>query len=122
MNVKGLEMNASTYSVVARPDCAAANRVSAKTFSLNLPGQAVVTLPDAANVRSACVEGIVWITLDNDPRDIVLESCDVFTTPEHRRAIICAMKPSTITVATPATAPTGQREHAHGLVLQMKLT
>lgn len=114
-------MNASTYSAVARPDCAAANSVSASTFSLNLPSQAVFTLPDASNVRIACVDGIVWITLDDDPRDIVLESCGVFTTPEHRRAIICAMKPSTITVAAPAAATAGRRKQAHGLVFQMKL-
>ncbi len=78
-------------------------------------------MPDTANVRIACVEGAVWITMDNDPRDIVLETCGVFTTPEHRRAIIYAMKPSTITVAAPAaSAVAGHRKPARGLVLQME--
>ena len=105
----------STFS-----DCASAATSAANAFSLNLRRQAVFSVPDAANVRIACVEGAVWITLDNDPRDIVLESCGVFTTPEHRRAIIYAMKPSTITVAAPAAAVAGQRKSAHGLVLQME--
>ena len=115
MNVKGPAMKVSlfTYS-----DCAAANTSSATAFSLNLRPQALFSVPDAANVRIACVEGAVWITLDNDPRDIVLESCGVFTTPEHRRAIIYAMKPSIVTVAAPAAAR--QRKPAHGLVLQME--
>ena len=75
-----------------------------QAFNLNLAHHAAFSVPDAANVRIACVEGTVWITLDNDPRDIVLEACGVFTTPEHRRAIIYAMKPSQITLATAVPA------------------
>ena len=89
-------------------------------FSLNLPHQALFSVPDAANVRIVCVEGAIWITLDNDPRDIVLESCDVFTTPDHRRAIIYAMKPSTITVAASASTAASGRRQAHALMLQME--
>ena len=90
----------------------------ADAFSLNLRRQALFSVPDAAGVRIACVEGAVWITLDNDPRDIVLESCGVFTTPEHRRAIIYAMKPSTITVA--ASTRAARRKDSVPLVLQME--
>ncbi len=123
-------MNASTYPSTsratsgARPDCAATATASTSAFSLNLRQQALFSVPDAANVRIACVEGAVWITLDNDPRDIVLESCGVFTTTEHRRALVYAMKPSRITVAAPASAPANafarQRKQAPGLVLQME--
>jgi hypothetical protein len=130
MNVKGLAMNTSTYpstsraTSAARPDCDAAATVSTSAFSLNLRQQALFSVPDAANVRIACVEGAVWITLDNDPRDIVLESCGVFTTTEHRRALVYAMKPSRITVAAPVSAPANafarQRKQTQGLVLQME--
>ncbi len=88
-----------------------------QAFNLNLAKQATFSVPDAANVRIACVEGTVWITLDNDPRDIVLEACGVFTTPEHRRAIIYAMKPSQITVAAGVSAP--QSKRAPSLRLEM---
>ncbi|MEO6017164.1 MAG: DUF2917 domain-containing protein [Polaromonas sp.] len=88
-----------------------------QAFHLKLAHQAAFSVPDAANVRIACVEGTVWITLDNDPRDIVLEACGVFTTPEHRRAIVYAMKPSQITVAAPA--PARQSRRAPSLRLEM---
>ena len=45
-------------------------------FSLNLRRQAIFSVPDAADVRIACVEGSVWITLDNDPRDVLLDALD----------------------------------------------
>ena len=118
-----MKASSSTY-----PDCAVAatgsTNANGNAFSLNLRRQALFSVPDAANVRIACVEGAVWITLDNDPRDIVLESCGVFTTTEHRRALVYAMEASRITVAAtvaaPANAFTRRRKQAYGLVLQME--
>ena len=89
-------------------------------FSLNLRRQAMFSVPDAANVRIACVEGAVWITLDNDPRDVTLDECGVFTTQAHRRAIVYALKPSTITVAAKAPAKAPQHKQQPALVLQME--
>ncbi|MEO6017307.1 MAG: DUF2917 domain-containing protein [Polaromonas sp.] len=86
-------------------------------FNLRLAAQAAFSVPDVANVRIACVEGTVWITLDNDPRDIVLEACGVFTTPEHRRAIVYAMKPSQITVAA-MPSKTAKLQQLPRLILQ----
>jgi hypothetical protein len=93
---------------------------SANAFSLSLRHKGLFSVPDAADIRIACVEGTVWITLDSDPRDIVLEASGVFITQEHRRALVYAMEPSTITVtpAPPAAAP--QRGHAQGRALQME--
>ena len=111
MNVKGLAMQTTP--------CNGQRAVNPahQAFNLNLAHQAVFSVPDAANVRIACVEGTIWITLDNDPRDIVLEACGVFTTSEHRRAIIYAMKPSQITLA--AAAPAKQSRRAPSLRLEM---
>lgn len=74
----------------------------ATTTGLALQRQAMFELPDAAAARVVCLEGAIWITLDNDTRDIVLEPCEVFTATEHRRAVIYALKPSRISV-TPRT-------------------
>lgn len=95
---------------------------SGQAFSLNLPRQALFSIADAANVRIACAQGSIWITLDNDLRDIVLDDCQVFTTTEHRRAVIYAMKPSQITIAPMKSASTAalSRRPASGLVLQMQ--
>ena len=37
----------------------------------------LLEIPDAAGVRVSCSEGCLWITLDNDPRDIVLEPAEL---------------------------------------------
>lgn len=90
------------------------------SFSLNLRRQAIFSVPDAANVRIACVEGSIWITLDNDPRDVMLDSCGVFTTPEHRRAIVYALRPSVISVSAKNAAKIQSRGSMPALVLQME--
>lgn len=77
-------------------------------FDLGLRRDALFSVPDAAGVHILCRNGTVWITLDGDPRDIVLEASDSFTTPEHRRALIYAMKPSCISVQA-AAQPSGWR-------------
>lgn len=93
-----------------------------QAFSLNLPRQALFSIADAADVRIACVRGSVWITLDNDLRDIVLDDYGVFSTTEHRRAVIYALKPSCITIApaTPSPSVLSQGQPAARLVLQMQ--
>lgn len=94
-----------------------------KHFDLNLEQRALFNLPDAAGVQIVCREGSVWITLDNDLRDYVLEAGDTFTNTEHKRALIYAMRPSTIAVTSglPHKAPAARRSKPaapHGLVLE----
>jgi hypothetical protein len=98
MNAKGFTMTNSL--------CLELNPVAAGTsnpISLNLQRQALVNVPDAGDVRIACAEGAVWITLDNDTRDIVIEAGETFSTPEHRRAVIYALKPSRVNVTALAS-------------------
>lgn len=77
----------------------------ADTFGLELPRQGMFTVADAAQVRVVCTEGAVWITLDNDTRDTVLEPGEALSAMEHRRAVIYALKPSHIRVTRVAQAP-----------------
>lgn len=86
-------------------------------FSLNLHKQAMFTVPDASKVRIGVADGSVWITLDDDTKDYVLDACGVFTTTEQRRAVVYALQPSRITVA--AVTSTTQRNHAFGLTLNL---
>lgn len=58
-------------------------------------------MPDAAGLRISCKAGTVWLTLDHDTRDIVLESGQSFATPEHRRALIFALEPACISIEQP---------------------
>lgn len=86
-------------------------------FSVNLRKQAMFTVPDASKVRIGVTEGSVWITLDNDTKDYVLETCGVFTTNQPHRALIYALQPSSITVAAVKTS--SQRCDAFDVTLNM---
>ena len=68
-------------------------------MELQLERRALYQVPDAAGMRISCCEGSVWITLDNDPRDIVLEAGQSFSIQAHRRAIVYAMEAARIRVA-----------------------
>jgi DUF2917 family protein len=75
--MKGLRMNASSHR-----------------YELSLEPRGLLEIPDAAGVRITCNEGCLWITLDNDPRDIVLEPGQNFASTQHRRALIYALQSS----------------------------
>jgi hypothetical protein len=62
--------------------------------NFQLAARRLFDLPDAASVQIRCTAGSLWITLDNDPRDIVLESGESFFTTEHRRALLYALEPA----------------------------
>jgi hypothetical protein len=79
MHTKGLAMKASLHR-----------------YEISLAQRALLEIPDAAGVRVSCSEGCLWITLDNDPRDIVLEPGHFFTGTQHRRALVYALQASTL--------------------------
>lgn len=58
---------------------------------MHLQRKAHVTVDDAAGLTVLCEQGTVWITLDNDPRDIVLEAGASFRSDAHQRAIVYAL-------------------------------
>jgi hypothetical protein len=76
-------------------------------FHLSLAKRTIFTLPDAAGVGIECRSGSVWVTLDHDPRDIVLAPGERFEADQHRRMLVSALEPSCITVSgsRPAALP-----------------
>lgn len=68
----------------------------AQRLSLRLPKEAVFTLPDAHAIDIECTDGALWITLDHDRRDIVLEPGQRFRSDSHRRALVAALEPSCV--------------------------
>jgi hypothetical protein len=83
-------------------------------FDLSLVRQAVFVVSDAAGVQITCRKGSLWVTLDDDPRDIVLDAGDSFMTTEHRRALIYAMASSSLGLAmAPGVAPARRAGRAH---------
>ena len=73
-------------------------------LDLTLAHQAMFSVSDAAGVQITCHEGSLWVTLDDDQRDIVVDAGSSFLTTEHRRALIYAMKPSSLSLAMAAAA------------------
>ena len=65
-------------------------------LSLSLPKKAIFTLPDAHEVDIECTSGALWITLDHDRRDIVLEPGERFRSDSHRRALVAALEASCV--------------------------
>jgi hypothetical protein len=77
-------------------------------YQVALEHQGLFEIADAAGVKLRCDRGNLWITLDNDPRDIVLRAGEVFATDEHRRALVYALSPATLTLEAaiqPRTRP-----------------
>jgi hypothetical protein len=65
-------------------------------YELSLAARGLFEIPDIARVQVTCNRGALWLTLDNDPRDIVLEDGESFFSTEHRRALVFAFEPSTL--------------------------
>ena len=68
------------------------------TCELNLSPRAIHSIADASGLDLRCREGSLWITLDGDPQDYVLEAGETFTTPAHSRALVYALKASRVTI------------------------
>jgi len=84
------------------------------SFRLDLPRHAIFTVADVAGVGIECQAGCVWLTLDDDPRDLVLEPGERFVGDIHRRVLVSAFEASSIAVshalpaALPVPAPRGR--------------
>ncbi|WP_332738592.1 DUF2917 domain-containing protein [Hydrogenophaga sp.] len=65
------------------------------TVDLNMPHKALQVIPQGA-LRLVCREGSVWITLDHDQRDVVLNPGEVFATRAQQRAIAYALESSVL--------------------------
>ena len=63
---------------------------------LGLARRELLDIPDVSGVQITCTQGSLWITLDHDPRDIVLEAGESFFSTEHRRALAYALEASAL--------------------------
>ena len=59
--------------------------------SISVPRQQPLRLKGALGRRVAVLEGDVWVTLDNDPRDIVLRAGEDFVIDRPAGAVISAL-------------------------------
>jgi hypothetical protein len=67
--------------------------------TVSLPARQLFEIPDAASARILCTDGCLWLTLDGDLRDVILEPGESFETREPRRVLLYAMQPSSFVLA-----------------------
>ncbi|QCI66999.1 DUF2917 domain-containing protein [Phreatobacter stygius] len=69
---------------------------------IHLERGGLVRLGDSAGATVACLEGAVWITQDNDRRDIVLTGGDSYVVESSGLTVVCAIAgPASLTVGKP---------------------
>ncbi len=75
-------------------------------LDLSLEPKALFNVSNASGVQILCRSGSLWVTLDGDLNDIVLDAGDQFTATEHRRALIYALGPASLSLSmAPAARP-----------------
>ena len=82
---------------------------AAHHLDLSLEPKTLFNVSDAAGVQILCRSGSLWVTLDGDPRDIVLDAVDHFTATEHRRALIYALGPASLSLSMASAARPARR-------------
>jgi hypothetical protein len=68
-----------------------------------LPARALFEISDAAGVRIVCTAGCLWLTLDHDTRDVILQPGESFEVAEPRRALLYAFEASAFALADHAS-------------------
>ena len=66
--------------------------------TISLPPRQLFEMPDGRSARILCTAGCLWITVDHDPRDVILRPGDSFEGEDARRALIYALEPSSFTL------------------------
>ncbi len=57
----------------------------------------LLSLGDGGKVEIGCESGAVWITQDNDPRDVVLNAGEHFVSDRTGTVLIYALQPAVLT-------------------------
>ena len=78
--------------------------------SFDLPKAGMLRLDDMSGIELRCLSGTLWLTLDNDPKDVVLEAGDSFVTTSSRPAIVYALAPASAKLLHAAGASRAQGE------------
>ena len=73
-------------------------------LTVGLAAHALYTLQPDDDICLACVSGSLWVTLDHDPRDVILERGQHWTMPARRRCVIYALQPSNARMTATAGA------------------
>lgn len=65
-------------------------------MTLQLAYDAAVSMRNAKGVRISCLEGALWITLDGDPADTIVEPGQSFRVDRAGTAVVLALRDSRV--------------------------
>ena len=54
----------------------------------------IFVIPDASNLQIKCETGALWVTLDGDLHDYILNPNERFCVAEHQKAVVYALSSS----------------------------
>jgi len=82
--------------------------------SIRLNTSELLDINDGEGFTVECLEGAVWLTQSNDPRDIVLNAGQCFVLDRPGLALICAAAgPATVAIAvSPQMLPRPRLRHS----------
>src|SRR5437016_2059120 len=72
-----------------RTECAM--RLDTRQARLDLTQDQLATLTQACRTHIACLAGTAWITIDRDPRDVVLERGESFVVDSNANVVVTAL-------------------------------
>jgi hypothetical protein len=76
----------------------------ARTGRFAMTRSTLLEVPHRAGACVASAGGTLWVTLDNDPRDIVLAPGESFRVPPGRRALVYALEDAVLVLGAPASS------------------
>lgn len=62
---------------------------------------AILEVKQPLGITIECLEGSVWVTLDGDARDVVLDAGQAFTVDRQQRALLQALEAALVRVIEP---------------------
>ena len=82
--------------------------INTPTARLGLAARRGLRLKDARGARLRAVQGTLWVTIDNDLRDIVLDAGESFVVDSDKPLIVTALgECATVDLKSPATPARG---------------
>jgi len=85
-------------------------KFSCNTLTTHMERDELMSLTDADPFEVTSQVGCLWITMDNDTRDIILEPGQRFTFAPGDRALIVALKPSWFLISKALPQPAARQE------------
>lgn len=67
-----------------------------REVNFTLEPRSMFSVPEGSTLEIRCLAGSLWITLDHDGRDIVIDAGGCFAVPPGRRAIVYALGESRV--------------------------